>query len=167
MIKGLLELTIGTTNFNYDCSFYVRMTDHLSCASAPRLRLARRGPHLPGGAPPPGFRESDLLYNLALLRGPRSTALALGYQRAATSRGPRSKPSRLLPLIPRTPWPSRIWALSSARRMTACGLSTICASPSRSYPGQEEFLGQTKCFDELMMDHRVDLGPIVIDFYTR
>jgi len=32
------------------------------------------------------------------------------------------------------PWPSRTWAPSSARRRAACGLSTICASLSRSIP---------------------------------
>jgi len=52
----------------------------------------------------------------------------------ATSRGPRSTPCRLLQPIPGIPWLSRTWAPYSAKRATACGLSTICAALSRSIP---------------------------------
>ena len=59
-------------------------------------------------------------------------ALALGYQRAGDL--PRAKEYTMQAQAAGTPWLSRTWAPSSARRATACGLSTICAAPWRSIP---------------------------------
>jgi hypothetical protein len=48
--------------------------------------------------------------------------------------GPKSTPCALLPPIQAIPWPSRTWAPSSARKDTACGLSTTCAAPTSEIP---------------------------------
>ena len=59
-------------------------------------------------------------------------ALALGYQRAGDLS--RAKEYTMQAQVAGIPWPSRTWASSSARKATACGLSTICAALWRSIP---------------------------------